>query len=672
MQIKNSFFEKIFSTQTLLLLVIFLLAFSVRTNFVSEEYLHGPDPYYHARLTGYLIQIGEIPTIDPLAYYQIKDTPIRKASFLDYFTAAIYQIIYPFEGYDKEKLVSLAMLLPAIFATLCCLVMFFLGKELFGKTEGFVMAFILAILPAFIFRSVAGFFENDALGALLLLLVLLFFVRATKRQNYWDLLISILFIGLLSITWKMYIILPLSLVSLITVGQLVLSIKNLKQERIWIKFSLIVLLVMTVIFPLLGVFWWEDVSADIRTQGQGADSLIFLAGSILGIIISLGLFKVIAKLNEKGKHLAKLGLITCFYLSISFGLFGVVIFSIALKKNVLSFILEEALGYSFFIRSFGVFLLIIILSILLIPVKIFFSREPLKLTFIFILSVVGLLLGLYKLKFIFVFGILAPLSIGLALFFLPEVINQINLKFKVKPKKHKIVQKVTLIIFGVILLVGASQVTLFNEDDRSFAYQKPEVFVLAEWLHNNTDSNAKLMNWWELGHVITFISERKVSSDNQNWPCPTCGPNKNFAEFVLETDINNAFLIASKRIGADYVILDARMLSHPDSVKAHLYGVTNDNVVAGRYIDCLNALNLDYCNSALSSNLLNKTLFSWKNLDLNASKNYVYGGKDFVLLLNQVMNNTNMAKVFFESEETKVLYTKVYDRQGIRVFRINK
>ena len=45
------------------------------------------------------------------------------------------------------------------------------------------MGFFAAIVPSFVYRTMAGFFEEDALGFLWLVLGLIFFVRSLKQNE---------------------------------------------------------------------------------------------------------------------------------------------------------------------------------------------------------------------------------------------------------------------------------------------------------------------------------------------------------------------------------------------------------------------------------------------------------------------------------------------------------
>ncbi len=163
------------------LLVLFVLAFGTRAHLLKYDLLFGFDSYYHARMAGTLIETGVVPEIDPMSYYFMEGgVPAPKNQFLWHFSAAIYNVTTLGRGYDKELWIQYVKWLPALFGALTAVGMFFLGKEMYGKKAGYVMAMVAAIIPSFVYRTLAGFFEEDCLGFLWFVIGMVFFVRAVK------------------------------------------------------------------------------------------------------------------------------------------------------------------------------------------------------------------------------------------------------------------------------------------------------------------------------------------------------------------------------------------------------------------------------------------------------------------------------------------------------------
>ncbi len=162
------------------ILIIFLLAFGVRAQLMRYEPFFEFDSYWHARMGSYVIQGQGIPTIDPLGYYHnpaaaaFSSPPV----LFWYISAAIYKLFTFNAPYDFELWVLFVKILPALYGALISVGMFFLGKELFkGPHEneaGLFAGLFAAIVPAFVYRTMGGFFEDDSLGFIWMVIGLVF------------------------------------------------------------------------------------------------------------------------------------------------------------------------------------------------------------------------------------------------------------------------------------------------------------------------------------------------------------------------------------------------------------------------------------------------------------------------------------------------------------------
>ena len=92
-------------------------------------------------------------------------------------TAAVLYSIISWLGVNIE-LMTFAALFPAIFGTLSCLIMYFVGKDMGGKSVGLFAALFLALAPSFLQRTALGFFDTEVLGIMGLLSFTFMFLRA--------------------------------------------------------------------------------------------------------------------------------------------------------------------------------------------------------------------------------------------------------------------------------------------------------------------------------------------------------------------------------------------------------------------------------------------------------------------------------------------------------------
>ncbi len=95
--------------------------------------------------------------------------------------AALYTII-SWLGVNVD-LMAFCSIFPAIFGTISCLLIYFVGKDMSGKSVGLFAALFLALAPSFLQRTSLGFFDTEVLGIVGLLLFTLLFLRAIDKKR---------------------------------------------------------------------------------------------------------------------------------------------------------------------------------------------------------------------------------------------------------------------------------------------------------------------------------------------------------------------------------------------------------------------------------------------------------------------------------------------------------
>ena len=91
-------------------------------------------------------------------------------------TAAVLYGIVSIFGY--VDLMTFCAILPAVIAVVSCLVLYFIGKDIGGRTVGLLSALFLAFAPSFLQRSSLGFFDTEVPGVLGLVLFIFMFLRS--------------------------------------------------------------------------------------------------------------------------------------------------------------------------------------------------------------------------------------------------------------------------------------------------------------------------------------------------------------------------------------------------------------------------------------------------------------------------------------------------------------
>ena len=179
-------------TYTALLLILFI-AFTVRVLPMRWEISSGTlglnefDPYYQYSLTNRMVQHGLLSPYWPTNWIntqQFYPGGLDMGASLPSLpmTAAILYNIVSFLGVSID-LMSFCSLMAPILGVAAVLMLYFLGKDMGGKTVGMLAALIMALSPSVIQRSSLGFFDTETVGVLSLLLFIFLFLRAMDQNK---------------------------------------------------------------------------------------------------------------------------------------------------------------------------------------------------------------------------------------------------------------------------------------------------------------------------------------------------------------------------------------------------------------------------------------------------------------------------------------------------------
>jgi len=175
------------------LILILLIAFTIRILPIRWEIPTGTvrlnefDPYYQYEITNHMVQYGLLspywPThwVNPQQWYPQGMDLSGSMPALPMTAAALYDII-SFLGANVD-LMTFCSILPAIIGALCCLIIYFIGKDMGGKPTGLLAALFLAVAPSFLQRTALGFFDTEVPGVLGLLLFIFLFLRAIEETR---------------------------------------------------------------------------------------------------------------------------------------------------------------------------------------------------------------------------------------------------------------------------------------------------------------------------------------------------------------------------------------------------------------------------------------------------------------------------------------------------------
>jgi len=179
-----------------LLAGIVLLALKIRLFTSGTEWLQAYDPYYHLRYTSYIFQYGRMPVWDPLSYFP-PGRPVVVEFVMYHMTAWLY---VAFEGV-VDSLMEFAKYSTAFYGAAVTIPAYFAGKEFAGKEAGILSALFMAAIPAAIRRTSAGFYSTDPFVLFFSVLSIYFFARSFKRRDLLSYSLTAISLILFSISW---------------------------------------------------------------------------------------------------------------------------------------------------------------------------------------------------------------------------------------------------------------------------------------------------------------------------------------------------------------------------------------------------------------------------------------------------------------------------------------
>ena len=158
------------------------------------------DPHMHYRLTSYIVDNGFFAWrswTDTMSWYPYGlDVSSAILPGLATTAAVFYQIanalnlapgpILSSEVYNPltaDPVFNFVVIFPVIMATITVLVAYFVGRDIGGKEVGLFSAFFLALSSPYISRTSLGFFDDETVGILGILLFMFFFLRSIDPEK---------------------------------------------------------------------------------------------------------------------------------------------------------------------------------------------------------------------------------------------------------------------------------------------------------------------------------------------------------------------------------------------------------------------------------------------------------------------------------------------------------
>jgi dolichyl-diphosphooligosaccharide--protein glycosyltransferase len=217
-----------------------------------ETMVRAFDPWYNFREVQYIIENGfqawfgwyDTSTWVPIG----RNIPRSSYPGIPFTTALMYLAL---QGVGIHiDLMTVAVLFPAIMGVFGVIAMYFLGVEVASKEIGLFAAFFMAIIPAYTQRTIAGFFDNEAIGIFAIILVLFFFMRALRKGSIASAIMGGLSMGYLAASWSVYIY----MFQLFAIFALIMVLIRRYSRRLLLAYSGVVLtgMAIAVCVPRIG------------------------------------------------------------------------------------------------------------------------------------------------------------------------------------------------------------------------------------------------------------------------------------------------------------------------------------------------------------------------------------------------------------------------------------
>lgn len=526
----------------LILSMAAVLSFSTRLFSVLrfESVIHEFDPYFNYRTTKYLAENGFYSFhnwFDDRAWYplgRIIGGTIYPGLMIT--SAAIYRILQ--FVHITIDIRNVCVFLAPLFSSLTTIITYLLTKELKDAPSGLVAAAMIAVVPGYISRSVAGSYDNEGIAIFCMLLTYYMWIKAVKTGSiYWAAMCGIAYFYMVS-SWGGYVF----LINLIPLHVLALMITGRFSHRVYVAYSTLyclgTLLSMQISFvgfqpvqssehmAALGVFGLCQLHAfadyvSSRMSREHFDVLFQAVYTICAVLsISVG-----AVLTITGK------------ISPWTGRFYSLLDPSYAKNNIpiiASVSEHQPTSWSsfYFDLQFLVFMF---------PVGLYYCFSELTDANIFIIlyGVTSIYFAGVMVRLMLVLApvmcILSGIGVSSVLATYCKQLETIPQDKKTKRYSSNFFKKNEIACAFIVCMSCFLTAYMFHCTwVTSEAYSSPSIVLSARshdgsriifddfreayyWLRHNTPEDAKVMSWWDYGYQITAMANRTILVDNNTW-----------------------------------------------------------------------------------------------------------------------------------------------------------
>lgn len=276
----------------LAIILAILVAIATRSFLYHWQNIFGIDSYWFARLGKYIFLQGELPEKDPLYSFGFRHLELPKELSM-YIPAWYYSLFHTTFDVNSwmNTLKDLSLLGGVVGSVSSALLAYTVG----GPLAGILGGILAAANPGYVYRTMAGFYEDDAIGMMFFLLGAWLFAEALRRKDIkFYLLAGLAWLGV-ALSWKVYelVVYTLGVFYALLLGKWLLNYLPPVDEKKGV--------VLTVLLSLIIWFAWrtyawhtaqklvDKLTLTTNINGVGSTILIILGLNPL-IPIFMGLF----------------------------------------------------------------------------------------------------------------------------------------------------------------------------------------------------------------------------------------------------------------------------------------------------------------------------------------------------------------------------------------------
>lgn len=220
-----------------LLIIFLLIGIDLRTRNIPDEITINTVSFFYTR-TKDLYYDGVYPIKDSKSLYPLTYKE-NYPPFLSLFTVGLYKIIELF----NVNLHYFIVIFPVLMYIFLFFFGFFMLSQLYNKITGLFFIILLTIMPVVNKLTVKGYYTEEALGVLLILITIFSIIKS--EENIYYIFLTITALTLLALTWQVFIFL--------LTGILLLLIIKINSKKHLIKY-LITLILPIFLAHIISVF----------------------------------------------------------------------------------------------------------------------------------------------------------------------------------------------------------------------------------------------------------------------------------------------------------------------------------------------------------------------------------------------------------------------------------